>query len=233
MIHNMRNIPHIRVLLKERASTKKKKLCALWLACPILLSSCSGTIGNIPDNPSTDIEPSVAVSTPAPVKESAPAETGPQETTILIEPDLIVEEPMEESAEPNVEDVSNGDLSAFAGVYTMYESFDYYGYPPTIVLEENGRISGQMLSGETPIYVTQNNNGAFVCTLSSGEQEFDEATNMMLTTQPREFYVICPIGVTSGFDGYPDYDYLGTDTVRIRYMVIDGGILDIMYHRIG
>lgn len=217
---------------------KKKTLCALalWLALPMLLFGCGDT-ANTPTAPSesisisADIEPRETIS--ASVEESAPV-TEPQETTILIEPDPIVEEHTEESAEPNIENMLNMDISAFTGVYAMYDQplFNGYGYPPTIVLEENGRISGQILSGKTPLYVTQNDNGTLTGMISEGEQKFDKVTNMMLMTQPREFYVICPAGVTSGFDSYPDYDYLGTDTVRIRYMVIDGGILDIMYHKI-
>lgn len=223
------------MLSKERASTRKKILCALWLACLVLLSGCSGTTGNVSDNPSADVEPSAAVSTPAPVKESASAETEPQEATILIEPDPIIEEHTEESAVPNAEDMLNKDISAFAGVYAIYDQppFDGYGYPPTIVLEDNGRISGQILSGKTPIYSTQNDNGTFTCMISEGEQKFDEVANMLVMIQPREFYVICPVGVTSGFDSYPDYDYLGTDTVRLRYIMVGGGIVDVMYCKVG
>lgn len=209
-------------------STSKKILCALWLA--VFLSGCSGTTGNVPDSPSADIEPSVAISTPT---ESAPI-AEPQETTIPTESGSIVEEYTEESAEPSAKDTLDKDISVFAGVYAMYDQplFDCYGYPPTIALEDNGRISGQILSGKVPIYVNQNDNGTLTCMISEGEQKFDEAANMFLTTQPKEFYVICPAGVTSGFNDYPDYDYLGTDIARIRYIVIDGGAIDIMYYKI-
>lgn len=89
---------------------KKKTLCALalWLALPMLLFGCGDT-ANTPTAPSesisisADIEPRETIS--APVEESAPI-TAPQETPILIEPDPIVEEHTEESAEPNMYQVN-------------------------------------------------------------------------------------------------------------------------------
>ena len=127
------------------------------------------------------------------------------------------------------------DFSLFAGTYSIYAQppFSEYGnyYPTSITLNENGVIIGENITNTVPIYVTENSNGTLTCMISEGEQHFDEAAGMMLMTKPKEFYVICPSGVTSGFDNYPDYDYLGTDTIRIRYMMIDGGIADIMYHK--
>lgn len=230
----MRNIPHIRVLSKERSSTKKKLLCVLWLALSMLLSSCNGAIGSVPDTTDTNNEPSVTISTPIPVKESAPI-AEPQETTVLIEPDPIVEETAVESTEPNIDNVPNEHISVFAGVYAIYDQppFNNYGYPPKITIDETGRVSGQMLSGKTPIYVTENDNGTLICMISEGEEKFDEVFGLM-SIEPREFYVICPVGVTSGFEDYPDYDELaGIDSVRIRYIVLDGGAIDVMYHKIG
>lgn len=220
-------------------STKIKPLfCMLWLVIPMLLTSCGGSTGNVPDTSSVDIEPGVSVSSHVPAEEAAPAETERQETSIPEEPAPIVEEEAEstqtESTEPGG-DVSNRELSAFTGVYSMYDEvpFNTYGYPPTIVIDDNGRINGQILSGKTPIRVTQNDNGTITCMISEGKEEFDEIFGGFLSIEPQEFYVICPVGVTSGFDGYPDYDDLvGTDTVRIRYVVIDGGIIDIIYQKI-
>jgi hypothetical protein len=191
-------------------------------------------------NPQAD-QPNEPAPTPS-ATQTAPPSIEPSKTVPIQGTDTPTEavtpEPrpiVEEGAEPTLEGASGEDISAFAGVYAMYDQplFNAYGYPATIALEDNGRISGQILSGKTPIYITQNINGTLTCMISEGEQKFDETANMLITTQPREFYVICPAGVTSGFDSYPDYDYLGTDTARIRYVMIDGGVLDIMYYKTG
>lgn len=94
-------------------------------------------------------------------------------------------------------------------------------------------ITGENIPQAAPVYVTENDNGTWLCMIAEGEQSFDESAGMMLMTKPEEFYVICPPGVTSGFGTYPDYDHLGTDLARIRYIAIDGGIADIMYYKTG
>lgn len=139
----------------------------------------------------------------------------------------------EENNETVPKDLNTGDFSSFAGTYSIHPQFSYYGdyYPASIVLDEAGVITGKNISNAAPIYITKNSNGTLTCMISEGEQYFDEVVGMMYMTKPKEFYVICPIGVTSGFDDYPDYDYLGTDAVRIRYIIIDGGIADIMYFK--
>lgn len=204
-------------------STKIRPLCVIWLALSMFLTSCGGSTGNVPDTPGVDTEPSVSASFHVPVEGVAPAETERQEPSSPEESAPIVGE-QAESTESEKNDISNGELSAFMGVYSIYDQvpFNDYGYPPTIVIDENGRINGQILSGKAPAYITTNDNGTLTCVISEGEEKVES----------REFYVICPAGVTSGFDGYPDYDDLvGTDTVRIRYVVIDGGIIDIMYQK--
>lgn len=143
--------------------------------------------------------------------------------------------PSEASSNETNAATSSEDFSSFVGTYSLYQQspFTEYGdyYPASITLNENGTITGQNIANTAPIYVTRNDNGTIMCMISEGEQELDELVGF-ISIKPREFYVICPVGVTSGFDGYPDYDnLLGTDTVRIRYMILDGGVVDIMYHK--
>lgn len=245
--HPQRQSPPRQSTIEWRRKRHNEKGIIYGLSAALLLASltaCGTPQASHPSEPpptlsavqteALPVEPSKTVSAPID-EQTTPVEVAPQETTILIEPDPIVEETAAESTEPNIDNVPNEHISVFAGVYAIYDQppFNDYGYPPKITIDETGRVSGQMLSGKTPIYVTENDNGTLICMISEGEEKFDEVFGLM-SIEPREFYVICPVGVTSGFEDYPDYDELvGIDSVRIRYIVLDGGAIDVMYHKIG
>lgn len=213
---------------------RNKTLCVLglWLALLAVLSGCGSPSGNGSDAPSASAEHPEAISTHEPTPTLRSTESPTESSSPFLEEPTTA--PAEESAQPGIDDTINEGISTYSGVYEMYDQppFNAYDYPSTIAIDENGRVNGLILSGKTPIYVTQNDNGTLTCVISEGEQKFDEVANMLVTTQPKEFYVVCPAGVTSGFDDYPDYDYLGVNTDRIRYLVIGGGVIDIMYYKI-
>lgn len=145
--------------------------------------------------------------------------------------------------------VLNGDFSDYAGTYKPDgRSFNVLLPEANITLKENGIVEGGMVdglyngdelvtygvpyAGTKPISVTKSEAGSYVCIISEGEQVYDEEIDGMLQIEPKEFYIICPVGVTSTYEEYPGYDDLGTDSIRIRYIVLDGGIMDTMYFKV-
>lgn len=122
--------------------------------------------------------------------------------------------------------VKNGDFSFFAGTYTPHEQFVEGGYLVTpISLNENGVLTdGVHYAGTKPISITIIESGAIVCVVWEGEPIGNGGLHL------GETYLILPPGVSSSYD-YMDYDELGTDKIRIRYIYVDGGISDIMYFK--
>ena len=124
------------------------------------------------------------------------------------------------SAEEILDDLRNGDFSYFAGIYAAFRQFDkaYQGMRslPDITLEPNGVITGggtidmpDYFTGTAPLSVALNEDGAYVCEITDGET-----------------YEIYPVGVQAWY-----YDHFTKDCVRIRYTVVDGGVMDIVYYK--
>ena len=117
-------------------------------------------------------------------------------------------------------------LAGYAGTYTPYEAFhDGYGGSERlqdVSLAENGVITGggtNWLSfdenGLEPSSITQQEDGSIEITFGSNAG----------------VYTIYPAGVVP--DGYTsDYwqKHLDPNAVHLRYLYIDGGVMDILYH---
>ena len=157
-----------------------------------------------------------------------------------------------ENDDQDAQDVLAGDFSCFSGNYAPYSIFqaDFGAVPLSeagITLNEDGIVNGgkpygwhsggkletieNSYAGIKPISITKTEEGAFVCMISEGEQEYDEQSEIMFQVKPREFFIVCPAGVTSAYENYLSRDDLGIDSIRIRYILIDGGISDIMYYK--
>lgn len=160
--------------------------------------------------------------------------------------------PAHESGNQDTQNAAAVDFSSFAGTYVPHSQFQMnFGAVPVseagITLNEDGIVDGgrpygwysggrletieNSYAGIKPISITETEDGAFVCMISEGEQEYDEQSEIMFQTKPREFFIICPAGVTSAYENYLSKDNLGIDSIRIRYILIDGGISDIMYYK--
>lgn len=117
-------------------------------------------------------------------------------------------------------------LADYAGTYTPYESFhDGYGGGERlqdVTLAENGVVTGGGTSwysfdenGQEPSSVTPKEDGSIEIT-------FSNSTGV---------YTVYPAGVVP--DGYTsDYwkEHLDPNAVHLRYLYIDGGVMDILYH---
>lgn len=127
-------------------------------------------------------------------------------------------------------DLRNGDFSEFAGTYKalgIYE--EKYGGGDSIsdlVLDENGIVTGGGSWFETnpypqvaPSLVTKNEDGSYKCQVMY-EDENNQA-----------YFLIYPEG-TIGENPYIYNDPFLTEHVYIQYMVIDGGVGDIIYYKV-
>lgn len=123
--------------------------------------------------------------------------------------------------------VVNGDFSFFAGTYSAYENFvgGYGGGKPLpdLTLDADGRLSGKPTSYSSaisikPSSVTKNSDGSYTC-LKSGSLSPNGTFAL-----GSEGYVLYPVGVAE-----PTYN-LPTDVVRLKYVVVDGGVMEIVYH---
>lgn len=123
--------------------------------------------------------------------------------------------------------VVSGDFSFFAGTYTPYQDkFAGYGGGqklPDLTLSSDGTLSGKPVAYGSaisikPSSVTKNSDGSYTC-LKSGSLSPNGTFAL-----GSEGYVLYPVGVAE-----PTYN-LPTDVVRLKYVVVDGGVMEIVYH---
>lgn len=133
----------------------------------------------------------------------------------------------EEEHVENIDEVLNGDFSEYAGTYkaTENDNNNYGGGQPLSDLElhEDGSVSGggswyspEPYPSLKPKSITKNDDGSYLCVITD---ENDDIENR---------YYIYPEGVVE--DRVADEKYLA-DSVYIRYIQIDGGVLDIVYYK--
>ncbi len=126
-----------------------------------------------------------------------------------------------------LDELLRGDFSRYAGTYIARESDnDAYGGGEKLAdlkLHADGTVSGGRPSycvddpypANKPISVAKNEDGSYLCVLADNDGVEDK-------------YYIYPKGVA---DDYIGDDTFLLDTVYIRYMRIDGGVLDIVYYK--
>ena len=126
-------------------------------------------------------------------------------------------------------------FSSYAGTYKLIDASpfnNYYGIPTEITLNHDGAISGSTSFPNTaPISIEQNEAGAICCIVARGEKA-GRGPDESPFSYNGNFYIICPEAVSSTYADVSGYDQItGTDTVRIRLVSVDGGIMDIMYSK--
>lgn len=141
------------------------------------------------------------------------------ETTTAGEPEM--------SGDDIFAQLQSGDFSAFAGTY-QYVSGAYYGSENEIVLNADGSVSGLFGFNKAPVSVEKNADGAICCTIDRWDKAGGPDSSPF--SYNGNFYILCPVGVSSAYEGQPGYDEIvGTDSIRIRIVSIDGGISDVMF----
>lgn len=147
-----------------------------------------------------------------------------------VQPEIQTETQMEAQGEVQEEDEDTCPLVDYAGTYTPYEGFhEWYGGGERlrdITLAESGMITGGGTSWNTldsnglePAQILQKEDGSIEITYSDSVA----------------VYTIYPAGVVP--DGYAsnytdDYwqEELDLSKVHIRYLYIDGGVMEVLYH---
>lgn len=143
--------------------------------------------------------------------------------TVEIGPDGEIIDP----AEKMLSDLQNGDFSSIAGTYAadMQYAQNYDCTCPDITIDESGTVTGggmiyswgytQEYAATPPISVVPGDDGwgtgTFQCFVMR-QEDFSE------------YYIIYPAGVP---DIRSNSDH--SDVVRIRYVIADGGIADMIY----
>ncbi|MGN0342903.1 MAG: hypothetical protein ACI4DO_08925 [Roseburia sp.] len=121
----------------------------------------------------------------------------------------------------------DGDFSRFAGTYKARESDNdaYGGGKPLADLElrEDGSVLGggswyspNFYPSSKPISVSKNEDGSYLCILADGSDGVEDK------------YYIYPEGVADDRIGS---DTFLVDTVYIRCVEVDGGVMDIIYYK--
>ncbi len=134
------------------------------------------------------------------------------------------------------DNVINGDFSYFAGEYKVcpYAIFEGNGSDVNINLDQNGVISSSeyTFAGVPPKTVVKSDNGAYICTITDGNEYFDTVAQVTIITENIELFLICPDGVSCNYEKYPDYDEtVGTQGLRIRYICIGSRMIDTVYYK--
>lgn len=229
----------------------KLSILAIGLVVLLFLSGCSSEHPPISNSPnSSQVSASLAEPTSTPTPSPTPFITASPVPTLTPIPEQTEEpilstvetpspeEELESTPEPEatppslLSELQSDDFSSFSGVYRPYEMFrNGYGDLDDIILYDNGEISGGLpyglsYAGTAPLSVEETGAGSFECVVTRGER-IGQGNNYR-----GEFYVLIPSGVSSGFGDYFPYENLETDSVRLRYVSIDGGVTDILYYRL-
>lgn len=133
-----------------------------------------------------------------------------------------------------------GDFSPIVGTYQAHEEYaaGYDAECPDIVITQNGTVKGGRMiypweyqlvfRGTAPISVDTGGSdwgeNTLLCTIEDTPGTFIEEAGIF-EGQHNEFYVVYPPGI-SAFDGSLTEEL---DKVRIRYVIIDGGVTDMVY----
>lgn len=167
-------------------------------------------------------------------------------TVILNSSGEIIEEEESTSFSKALTSFQNGDFSSIAGTYTAnMEYAPYYGFSscPDIELAKDGTVTGggftsygytQKFAAIPPTSVNAGDdtwgNGTLVCTIENipGNPIQEDGVEYEVIGGHNETYIVYPPGV-SAFDGAFTEDL---NKVRIRYVIIDGGVEDMIYTKI-
>ena len=132
-----------------------------------------------------------------------------------------------------INDVLNGDFSAFAGTYkaTADSSNCYGGGEPLadLVLYGDGRLSGGSIDfysgsdkSKKPMQITRNEDGSFLCVISELDDQIDSDVDYGVENK---FYIY-PSGIAEErFRNDPQM----VNSVYIRFVQIDGGVMELVY----